>query len=139
MAERIITLALLLGGLVYLFLARQLAFGTLASPKAGFLPIVAGSITVILALILVVSQWRSHKSMKQTKVNWTTFSFIIIGLLFYITSLQIIGFLAATFIFLFYLLKVGDRLGWIIPFVIAAASSTFFYILFERYLAVTLP
>ncbi len=139
MAEKIITLFLLLGSLVYLLLARQFAFGTLVSPRSGFLPILAGAVAVILALALVVSQWRSPKLMQQTKVDWTRFSFIIIGLLFYITILRIIGFFVATFVFLFYFLKVADTPGWTAPFIVAAGSSVAFYLLFAHYLAVNLP
>jgi hypothetical protein len=139
MAEKIVTLVLLLGGLVYLLLAHQLAFGTLASPKSGFLPVLAGTVAVLLALALVVRQWRSHQWVPQSQVNWTTFSFIIIGLIFYVAILRIIGFFAATFVFLFYLFKVADTPGWAVPFMIAAASATVFYLLFERYLVVTLP
>lgn len=139
MAEKVITLFLLLGGLVYLRLARQLAFGTLTSPKSGFLPVLAGAVAVLLALALVIRQWRSPKPPPQSKVNWITFSLISIGLLFYITLLHIIGFFVVTFVFLFYFLKVADTPGWCVPFIVAAGSSTVFYLLFERYLAVTLP
>jgi putative tricarboxylic transport membrane protein len=139
MAEKVITLVLLLGGLVYLFSARSLAFGILASPKSGFLPALAGTVAVILALTLVVSQWRFPTSLQRTPVNWTTFFFILIGFLFYVTILRIIGFFSATFIFLFYLMKAADTPGWTVPFMVAACSATCFYLLFERYLAVILP
>ncbi|HEY3423429.1 MAG TPA: tripartite tricarboxylate transporter TctB family protein [Negativicutes bacterium] len=139
MAEKITALCFLLGSIAYLFQAKQLAFGILSSPKSGFLPILAGVTTAVLALWYLVTLLQSKKPTEHSKVDWTKFIFIIIGLLFYITILTIIGYFAATFVLLFYLFKVTDTTGWIVPFVIAAVSSSVFYLVFAHYLAVTLP
>lgn len=139
MTEKIMTLFFLLGSIVYLRLAGQLTFGTLQSPRSGFLPILAGITAVIVALLLVFNQLRSKESIPKDNVDWTKFIFILIGLLFYITTFNIIGYFTATFIFLFYLFKIGDTKGWIVPFMMAAASSTVFHLLFKYFLAVTLP
>ena len=139
MTEKIITLFFLLGSIVYLCLAKQLTFGTLQSPRSGFLPMLAGITAVVFALVLMFNQWRLKKHILQDKVDWTKFIFILIGLLFYITLFNIIGYYTATFIFLFYLFKIADTAGWIMPFMMAAGSSTIFYLLFKYYLAVPLP
>ncbi len=139
MAEKIITLCFLLGSLAYLFMAQKFTFGTLDSPKSGFLPALAGIMGIILSLTLLINQWRPQKAPEKDAINWTKFVCIIIGLLFYITILNIIGYFAATFIFLFYLFKLADMAGWLLPFTLAAISSSLFYLLFEYYLAVPLP
>ena len=139
MTEKIITLFLLLGSTVYLYLARQLTFGTLQSPRSGFLPTLAGVTAVLVALVLLFNQWQSKKPTKKSNVDWTKFIFIFIGLLFYITIFNVIGYFAATFIFLFYFFKISDTAGWILPFIMATGSSTVFYLLFKYYLAVPLP
>jgi putative tricarboxylic transport membrane protein len=137
--RRIISLFLLLGSIVYLFEAQQLTFGTIESPKSGFLPLLTGIIALLLSLTLIVNQLDTRKPIEQDQVNWTKFLFVIIGLLFYIMFLNIIGYLSATFIFLFYLFKVADTEGWMIPLMMAGSSSAIFYLIFDRYLAVTLP
>lgn len=139
MIEKIITLLFLLGSSLYLFFAQHLTFGTLGSPKSGFLPNLAGSVAVLLSLVLVFKQIGSKETTSNEKVDWTKFIFIIIGFVFYITSLSNIGYLPATFIFLFYLLKVTDTSGWRNPLLIAVVSSFMCYLVFERYLAVPLP
>jgi len=139
MTEKIITLFLLLGSIAYLFFAQQLTFGIPMSPKSGFLPILAGFTAVAIALLLVVNQWHTKKALILKSVDWTKFIFVIIGLLFYITLFNIIGYFAATFILLFYLFKVADTTGWVVPFMGAASSSTVFFLIFKYYLAVTLP
>jgi len=139
MTEKIITLCFLLGSIVYLCLARQLTFGTLQSPRSGFLPILAGVTAVAVALVLMLNQLATKKSRLSNHVDWTKFIFILIGLLFYITVFNILGYFTATLIFLFYLFKIVDMTGWLLPLLMAAGSATVFSLLFKYYLAVTLP
>jgi putative tricarboxylic transport membrane protein len=139
MAEKIITLFFLLGSSIYLFFAQQFAFGTLNSPKSGFLPTLSGIIALLLSLILFYNQLRSNKKVVLDKVNWTKFIFIIIGLLFYVSFLNILGYFAATFIFLFYLFKIADTAGWLMPLLVSFSSSAIFYLIFANYLSITLP
>lgn len=139
MTERLITLSLLCGSSIYLFFAHQLTFGTLQLPKSDFVPTLAGSTAVFLALLLIGSQFQAKSTTTQKEVNWTKVIFFIIGLLFYIILFNIVGYFAATFIFLFYWFKIADTKGWILPFIMALASSTVFYLIFKYYLAVTLP
>lgn len=139
MAEKLIILFFLLVSMGYLFFAQQFTIGTVSSPKSGFLPNLAGIIALLLSLSLLYKQLQSKKKSILDKVNWTKFIFIIIGLLFYISFLNIIGYFAATFIFLFYLFKVADTEGWIMPLVVSFSSSALFYIIFANYLSVLLP
>jgi putative tricarboxylic transport membrane protein len=139
MTEKIIIFLFLLGSTVYLFWTQELTFGTLVAPKSGFLPTLAGVSALLLSLILFYKQLQAKKTNNPEKVDWTKFLFIIIGLLFYIMILKLIGYFAATFIFLLYLLKVTDTSGWIFPLFISFSSSAIFYLLFAYYLKVTLP
>ena len=122
-----------------MFFANELTFGTLKLPKSGFLPTLTSITAILLALLLIFNQFQSKKSTTPSKVDWTKFIFLIIGLFFYIIMFDIVGYFAATFIFLFYLFKIADTSGWISPFLMAAISATLFYLVFKYYLAVTLP
>jgi hypothetical protein len=139
MTEKIVTSFFLLISIGYLCLANQLTFGTLQSPRSGFLPILAGVTAVVVSLLLIAKQVRSKQAATNEKANWTKFSFILIGLLFYITLFNVIGYLTSTFIFLLYLFKIADTTGWRLPLLLSATSSAIFYLLFKYYLAVTLP
>ena len=138
MAEKIVTLCFFLGSILYLFFAQQLTFGTLRSPKSGFLPVLAGGVAIILVVFIINQLW-AKQAQEREKVDWTKFIFVILGLSFYIISLFMIGYFTATFILLLYLFKVADTVGWIVPIVAAAGISLSFYFLFDRFLAVTLP
>jgi len=94
---------------------------------------------VLVALALMFTQLRLKKAPPQKTVDWTKFIFILIGLLFYITLFNILGYFTATFIFLFYFFKIADTPGWLFPCMMAVGSSTVFYLLFKDYLAVALP
>lgn len=139
MIEKGLTLSILLASISYLFEAQRLTFGSLGSPKSGFLPVLAGSLALILSLALFLSQCRFAEKVKHAAIDWTKFIFILIGLLFYITILTNIGYFTATLILLLYLFKVADTAGWIVPLLLAATSSVAFYLLFARYLAIPLP
>jgi len=137
--ERILTLFFLLVNCTYLLYALQLTSGNLQSPKSGFLPLLTAVTALILILLIIIRQ-RSLKILSIAKnVDWTKFLFIIIGLFFYIIILDVIGYFAATFILLLYLFKIGDIMGWLLPFTLTVTSATLFYLLFNYYLAVPLP
>lgn len=139
MTEKIITLFFLLGSGFYLYTAKHLAFGTLHSPRSGFMPTLVAITAIVVSLLLLFKQLRTKESTAAKNVDWTKFIFILIGLFFYITVFNLVGYLTATFIFLFYLFKIADTTGWFTPFIMAASSSMVFYLLFEYYLAVPLP
>lgn len=139
MAEIMVSLFFLLLSLIYLFFAQDLTFGTLGAPKAGFLPMVAGGIAVVLSLMLVIKLVLQNRVKVTDATNWRKFILIIAGLVIYITILDVVGYFFATFIIMFYLLKVTDTIGWACPLFIAAGVSVVGYLLFREYLNVYLP
>ncbi|MCC5465890.1 tripartite tricarboxylate transporter TctB family protein [Pelosinus baikalensis] len=139
MIEKIISLLFLIGSLTYLYWAQEFTFGTLGSPKSGFLPNLAGVTALLLSLLLMFRQFRLKKTNNKEAVDWTKFLFILIGLAFYLMILTIVGYFVATFIFLFYLFKVADTSGWRVPLAISFCGSAAFHLLFTYYLKVALP
>ena len=139
MTEKVLSLLILVGSTLYLYEARQLTFGSLGSPKSGFVPVLAGAVALLLSLALLLKQLGSAKKPEFDSIDWTKFIFVIIGLLFYITILTSIGYFAATLILLLYLFKIADTAGWLVPLFLATGSSIAFYLLFTRYLAIPLP
>lgn len=139
MLERIATCFFLGVSLFYLFFAQELSFGMIAAPKAGFLPILAGT----AACVLTVAIWVSRKSKELTAgitgIYWRKLFFIILGLIFYIIFLQMVGYIAATVMFLFYLFKVTDTVGWLAPGVLSTTVAISFFIVFVKLLGVILP
>jgi len=139
MAEKIVSGFFLIFSLTYLFFAQDLSFGTLGAPKAGFLATLAGFIATALSLATVVKPEPQQKKDMVDGINLTKVLFVAIGLLCYVAILDVVGYLAATFIIMIYLLKVTDTVGWIIPICLSMAISLGFYVVFKNYLGIYLP
>lgn len=138
--ERIMTSVLLLAAILYFAEAQTLAFGMPNAPKSGFLPILAGMIAILLAVVLLFQTKKKTKEQERKEpVNWAKFNFILVGMVFYVTMLGTVGFLLSTWILLIYLFKVADTEGWFVPTMVGAVTSVSFYFLFVRYLLVPLP
>lgn len=136
MMEKAVSWLFLLFSVIYFIMARQLSFGAIAAPKAGFLPVLAGSTAIVLAAALTIGRGR-HTPPSFT--NWRKLTFILIGLLSYVALLSLTGYAIATFTVMLYLLKVTDTAGWLYPSLIAGVVSVGFYCLFESLLGVNLP
>lgn len=140
MAEKVLSLLLLLSSFAYILLARELSFGTMYSPKSGFLPTLTGILAAILSVSIVIGQLLKKQSDTETDVvNWRKFVFVLIGLVFYVVLLGSMGYILATFIITFYLLKVTDTPGWISPCFISVGNALGVYFVFKTFLQANLP
>ncbi len=139
MTEKAISIFFLLFSSIYIFFAGKLSFGAFAAPKAGFLPILSGIAALILSLVVTISEMLQEKIEETDAINWRKFVFVVIGLIMYLILLEITGYKIATFIIMFYLLKVSNTSGWIYPCTISAGSAIGFYLVFERCLGTNLP
>lgn len=137
MAEKLITLFFLGFSVIYTHDAFTLSFGSFMAPKAGFLPVIAGGLAIALALVLIIrSHWRQGGRLN---INWQNLIFIIIGILVYILLLKFVGYIAAVFICLLYLLKVTETDGWGYPCLFSAGAAVSFYFVFVKLLGCNLP
>ncbi|MCM0758705.1 tripartite tricarboxylate transporter TctB family protein [Sporomusa sphaeroides DSM 2875] len=139
MAERLLSVFFLAISIGYTYYAGNLSFGSFMAPKAGFLPLLTGSIAICLALTIVIRSWPVKATGKTGNVNWRKLIFIIIGIVAYIIIMQLAGYLAATFIILFYLLKMAETPGWLTPGLFSAGIALSFYFIFEKFLGSKLP
>jgi putative tricarboxylic transport membrane protein len=139
MAGKVMAVLFLILSLSYLFFARELSFGTLGAPKAGFLATLAGMMATGLSLIIVFKEMLQRKEDKADGSNVRKVIFVTIGLLYYLVILGVVGYLAATFMIMLYLLKVTDTVGWSVPLCLSAGISLGCYLLFKQYLGIFLP
>lgn len=136
MIERVLTLCFVAFSLSYLYAAQHLAFGSLANPKSGFLPMTAGSLSLLFSLLLLGRQMVQPFKRKNTVGNWRKLILLLVGLLVYLILLAGVGYFAATFVMMIYFLKLTDTMGWLLPIGIAAAVSLLCYWIFCQYLGV---
>lgn len=139
MAERLLTLFFLVISIMYAHYAGRLSFGSLAAPKAGFVPMIAGSIAVLLALFLVAKLLLQKHMREAVNINWRKLIFIIIGLLVYILLIKLAGYMMATFIIMLYLFKVTETTRWVMPCLLSTGFAISFYYVFKILLGINLP
>lgn len=134
MIERALSAFFLLFSLGYLYAATGFSFGSLSSPKSGFLPMVAGTAAALLALINLVGVFRkgdARATISRAVLAKIGLFSAVIGL--YLVLLKVAGFAAATFVALLLLLKVTKTKGWLLPVLVAGgvavgAKLTFGYL-----------
>lgn len=139
MVGRFVAVFFLLFSGGFLLMARDLSFGTIGAPKAGFLPALGGICAVLVATIVVVAEWVNKQPDEAQPVGWRKLLLLVIGLLLFVVFLENVGYFAATFIIMLYLLKVTETEGWVLPLLLSACVSTACYLIFALYLGVTFP
>lgn len=120
----------------------KLQLGKVSEPQPGFFPFWGGVVLVVLSGILLVQAWSgSYKAGKGAEAFGAIWRpmIMIIGLIAYVVLLSPLGYLIATFVLSIVLLRVlGTNRAWGLVF--AAFCIAFgSYILFDRFLNVTLP
>jgi putative tricarboxylic transport membrane protein len=139
----------IVGGLVLLCLGAwaiiggvKLHLGKISEPQPGFFPFWGGVVLVVLSVILLFQAWlgsgKAGKGVEAFGAIWRPM-IMIIGLIVYVALLTRVGYLISTFVLSIVLLRVlGTRRMWVLAlagFCVAFGS----YILFDRFLNVTLP
>jgi putative tricarboxylic transport membrane protein len=127
-----------LGGAVMIASAR-LRLGTPTEPQPGFFPFTAGTILVILCVILSVKAFSGRSEGGEAFGELWRPGLLIIGLLAYSIVLDVLGYVIATLLLSAVVLRVLDtKRGWKLA-VISLLLSVGTYLLFDRLLDVSLP
>jgi len=140
--NKIISVCLVLFGIAYLVAAKDLKFGAWNAPNTGFMPKVAGTAMVILALVNMVIELRKPEEIPEElrEVNWCK-AFLYIGCCaVYVLMLQVgLGYIIATPICLLAMIKCTGIKGWIVPVITTVVVTAFFYGVFNVIMGVYLP
>jgi putative tricarboxylic transport membrane protein len=123
--------------------AFRLPMGEMRDPGAGFFPLLIALVTGLLALIALAQAFRtkpekgdgSQASSPEEPFRWWSLVIIVAALAAYALTLQTVGFLVDTFLFMFLLVKVIEPQGWaksvIAALITAVASELFFNVLLQ--------
>ncbi|SFZ85950.1 Tripartite tricarboxylate transporter TctB family protein [Devosia enhydra] len=123
----------------YLFLAFGYSFGSWSNPRAGFLPRIAGVLGTGLALINLVSTLLRRPADCDLGEMPLRALGVAAVLAAYPVGLSFGGYLASTAIVTFLLVKLFGARTWLMPVVVAAATSGGTYLLFARVLELRIP
>ena len=94
----------------------RLKLGTIYTPGPGFFPYSAGLVMLILSLVALLQSIRKkndvEKKPRQEPLRWWNIVIILVAITAYAFSLEKIGFLINTFLFICLLLKVVEPQSW---------------------------
>jgi putative tricarboxylic transport membrane protein len=96
--------------------AYRLKLGSINKPGAGFFPFGAGFVMLILSVAALLQSTKKKKDLEKTtrqgSFRWWNILVILIAVAAYAFSLEKIGFLINTFLFICLLLKVVEPQSW---------------------------
>ncbi len=128
--------------LVYLFLVKDMSFGSLTGPKSGFMPIIAGVGALVLSAINLYKVARRKRTADDhlllDRAGFLKLAIFVAALIGYLASLKYIGFFPATFITLFILIKLSTS-KWRMPLIVSLSVTTAFYLVFSLLLGIQFP
>ena len=133
----LVGLGFTLGGLRY-------GFGTWREPGPGLLPSVFGILLSVLSATLFAKTIRTKREAGTLRFwemegSWKPIFFTLLSLAGYMVFLRPAGFILATFLFCFVLLKFIGQKRWGVSILIALVFSLTCYGLFARLLGTPLP
>ncbi|MBO0960927.1 tripartite tricarboxylate transporter TctB family protein [Neobacillus sp. MM2021_6] len=139
--DRIASVAFLAVGVLFIIGSKQLSstsYGSVVGPD--IFPFVLGIFLVLLSIRLFYETFTgsSEKGEKQP-LQYKPFLIIGVVTLVYILTLESVGYVITTFLFLFVCFQTMERSKWISSLIIAACFSGIVYFLFVEVLKGTLP
>ncbi|PKR85431.1 tripartite tricarboxylate transporter TctB family protein [Heyndrickxia camelliae] len=139
--DRVAAVLFLAVGIFFIVGSKQLASSSYGS-KVGpdIFPFFLGIILAVLSIRLFYETFsvKGHGSKKE-KLQYKPFLIIFVATFLYILTLETIGYVITTFLFLFVCFQTMERTKWISSLIISAAFSGLVYFLFVEILKGTLP
>jgi putative tricarboxylic transport membrane protein len=128
-----------------LFICEQsvvIGLGTLDTPGSGMLSFGAGAGMGILALWSLIQSFRSNKTHEvqgDGTFRWGKVLLVCICLFVYALAVDWLGFVLTTFVVVFALFHILESKKWWLIVIEAAAIATGNYLLFVKWLGLSLP
>lgn len=136
-------------GLFVVFLSMRLSVWSIGEPREGFFPLIIGIIIVGVSLLMtikslnILSRSKAKEEILEGHGNGKSYiiklySYIILMLLYGI-SIEKVGYLITSALFLMVALKFVEKRGWKSSILVTVAVTTISYVLFGFLLKVPLP
>ncbi len=116
----------------------HLKFGTLRQPGPGFFPFWGGLLLGTFSLIVLVRSLESREQLGFGAIRWPVLLLVLGAILVYLLSLETLGFVIVTFLFLLLLFRFG-KTAWIKSTAGSVIATSLAYALFRLWLKVQLP
>ena len=143
--EKLSSIVWMLVGLGFIWGGLKLGIGPLNAPGPGFFPTLIGGIFSLLSATLLITaslrknQPQEKSSFWKKEKSWKKVLLSLLSLVFYLISLNFLGYIITTFLFILYLLKFVGKGGWRFSILTAILVSFISYAIFKIGLGVLLP
>ena len=122
----------------------RLGFGTLDRPESGFMSLFTGSLLVLLGLISMLSKAFGESEKKGAErisggMSQKVRLYSILALILYASLLDLLGFLVATFLLLFFLFKMLSPRKWFSHMLLSLITVVLSYLLFHVWFRIDFP
>lgn len=123
------------------FESMKLPFGRISSPAAGFFPAILAALLAIISVLAFVDALRSadEGAVQAERFTWKKIFLTLGSLLVFAFVFERLGYLAATFLFIMFLLRAVEQMSWGLAVAVAFSASLFSYIVFGLLLGTPLP
>jgi len=139
--DRIAAILFLTVGTLFIIGSRNIAsssYGSVVGPD--IFPLFLGGLLVILSIRLFYETFSGKKQEKEKeKLQYMPFIIIFIATLVYILTLESVGYVITTFLFLFVCFQTMERGKWLTSLFISGGFSALVYFIFVEVLKGTLP
>jgi putative tricarboxylic transport membrane protein len=139
--DRIASVLFLAIGVLFIIGSQHLAnssYGSAVGPD--IFPLFLGIVLVFLSVRLFYESFlRKNQQDSKEKLLYKPFLIIFTATLFYILTLETIGYVITTFLFLFVCFQTMERSKWVASFMISACFSGLVYFFYVQILKGTLP
>ena len=139
-SERLAHPIIAIVSILIMILSTTYGLGTPARPGPGLYPFVVGLFIFPCSVLLFISTLRGRtKGAILDGKGILTFLAFIGTCFFWILAMPYLGYPAVTFLATFFLSKIMKLEGWLKPFLLAAGTALFIYLLFDVWLYIDLP
>jgi putative tricarboxylic transport membrane protein len=139
--DRITAVVFLLAGAFFVIQSRSFASASYGSGVGPDLfPMILGIALVLLSIRLFYETFHYQDEKREREnLDWKRFSIIVGSLLLYVVTLEIIGYVISTFLFLVISIQTMERGNWLKTLLVSAGFSIGVYYLYVQILEGTLP
>ncbi len=132
-------------GIILCFKSVQIGLGTLQRPGPGLVAfLIGGSLGLLGSILLIQNAIKPRQdNTSNIRISVTKFQrerlYFTFGILAYALVLDIIGFILATSLLLFFTSKVMHPRRWFVPIIFSIISIALSYLLFHVWLGIRFP
>ncbi len=138
------SLILIALGSIFCIASLRLGMGQINAPGPGFVPFIGGAILILFSLFVILFETKYEnrcktESKSPVKQQAKVILFILVPLFVYALVMDLLGFIVATFVIMFYLFKAPQRQSWRFALGASLLTLALTYFLFDYFLKVNLP